>query len=195
MRLVATGLTAHGFDVHYPKHEDGRRLTIAGLPSMCCTITVDDLGTVQWEYWPKPGHQADPGQVVSLTLNVLAPGSNRTSQARTPDGDSLRAGVGQALRAAGLHVDIDVSTDRDTFTVAAEIVAASPLYPERGEIRIDDDGRITWECCYDTETVPAATIAETVVTILSHEMASGPTAGEIVQRPSNGQAGREPAGT
>jgi hypothetical protein len=76
MRLVGDGLAAGGFGVEYPEHEDEWRLTITGLPSMNCTIAVEDYGTVRWQYWPKPGYQADPGQVVSLVLNVLAPGSN-----------------------------------------------------------------------------------------------------------------------
>jgi hypothetical protein len=90
--------------------------------------------------------------------------------------------VGQALRAAGLDVDIDVCTDQDTFTVTAEIVAVNSVNPERGEIRVDDYGRVTWECGYDTEAVPAGTIAETAVSILSHEMADSSVTDEIIEQ-------------
>jgi hypothetical protein len=190
MRLVAAGLAGRGFDVHYAEHEDGRRLTITGLPSMKCTLTVDDDGTVRWQYWPEPGHQADPGRVANLALNVLVPDSDHSTHTTAPDGDSLRLGVGQALRAAGLDVDIDVYTDQDTFTVTAEIVAVNPVNPERGEIRIDDSARITWECGYDTEAVPVGTIAETVVSILSNEIVGGSAIGEDVQRASDDQACR-----
>jgi hypothetical protein len=175
MRLVGDGLTARGHAVQYPGHEDERRLRITSLPTMNCMVTVDDSGAVYWEYWPKPGYQLDPGQVVSLALNVLAPGGESSPQTSAPDGSSRRRSVGQALRGAALDVELDVYADQGTFTVTAEIVAVNPHEPGRGELRIEDSGYITWENVYNTVAVPAGAIAEMIVNIPSHQLARSNT--------------------
>jgi hypothetical protein len=73
---------------------------------------------------------------------------------------------------AGLAVDMKVYPDLDAYEVIVEIIVTNPDHRERGEIRISDDGAITWECDYGAYNgAGTGDIAETVARILTHEIA------------------------
>jgi hypothetical protein len=188
MRLVAGGLTAHGFEVHSPEYDDERRLTITGLKDIRCWIIVDDDGHVECEYVPQCGREADPAKVASLVMNRLASDRQEpyctAGKPRAP-GLPLMCVVGRELKAAGLDVGMNVYPDLDDYDVVAEIVVTNPGHRERGKIRISGDGAITWERDYGdgngASSGDIAETAETVASILTHEIAGISTAAGVPQ--------------
>jgi hypothetical protein len=175
MRMVAGGLTAHGFEVRSPEYDDERRLTITNLKDMHCWIIVDDCGHIECGYVPQRGCEADPAMVTSLVINRLADDGQecyRTAAKPRVPGLPMRCVVGQELKAAGLDVGMNVYEDLVAYEVVAEIVVTNPGHRERGEIRISDDGAITWERDYGDENgAGTGRIAETVASTLTREIA------------------------
>lgn len=55
--------------------------------------------------------------------------------------------------------------DRECYDVTAEVVVTNPARPERGMVRIADDGTIRWECDYDQIPDGAIAVADTTATV------------------------------
>jgi hypothetical protein len=147
MRLVAGGLAARGFEIRSSGHEADRRLMITGLKDANGWVLVEDCGEIECEYVPQSGRTADPAVLTSLAKSLLGSDSEeRHPAARKPHMQdlTLKGIVGRELKAAGFDVDLDVCEDLDAYEVRAEIVVMNPGKPERGEIRISDDGEVTW---------------------------------------------------
>ncbi len=47
------------------------------------------------------------------------------------------------------------------------IVVTNPARPERGQVRVSDDGDVTWECSYYYDDSDAAQIADAVVGVFT----------------------------
>jgi hypothetical protein len=173
MRMVAGELIAHGFEVRSPEYDDERRLTITNLKDMRCWLIIEDCGYVECECVPQPSHDNDPTMLIGMVKNVLASDSEkRYHVAERPRmrNLSLKGIVGHELKAAGLDVGLDVYEDLDSYEVTAEIVVTNPGKPERGEIRISDEGAVTWECDPGEGGTDAGEITETAVSIITHEV-------------------------
>jgi len=171
MRAVAEKLAAHGFGVRSPEWEESRRLTITNAESARCELTVEDGGSVRWDYRPRGGRATDPAEMTALVTRVLgAIDTGGEAGTRARPGVSLKGVVGGALDARGLKVGMAVYEDPVFYDVSAEIVVTNPARPERGQVRVSDDGDVTWECCYydDSDT---AEIADAVVGIFTDGIA------------------------
>jgi hypothetical protein len=192
MRMVADGLTAHGFEVRIPVRGDERRLTITSLKDTRCAIIVEDWGEVELEYRPPPGHDTDPALITRLVKNLLASSSEecqRTAGVPHVPGLSLIGIVGREARAAGLEAELDVCQDRDYFEVSAEIIVTNPRCHRRGQIRVSGDGGIRWACNWREDGCTGyGEIAETVASILARELAVIGTAPGTPRDAGDGQA-------
>lgn len=60
----------NGFNVRLPEWEDACRLVII-RPGGRCELSVDDCGSVELDYSPQPGGEADPKQLADLATMLL----------------------------------------------------------------------------------------------------------------------------
>jgi hypothetical protein len=153
MRLVADGLAGNGYEVGLPEFDDGRRLSIA-TPAAQCALTVEDNGSVVGDWKPTAGSAADPLDLADLASALL---TGRAEQARW-EGDcggradlTLKGRVGRELRARGLRVGLEVYPDELAFEAHVAIVVTAPGTDLDGEVRVSDDGRLSWERDYAAE--------------------------------------------
>jgi hypothetical protein len=184
MDVVAETLTAHGFDVRGPDWEDSRLLKVMGLRDTTCEITVEDSGFVTWEYRPGAGDCIDPDKITGRVMHLLTSGERPRWHGRAAPGAGLKGLVGCRLKAMGLRVCLDVYEDHDTYDVVAEIIVTNPGRPERGQVRVSDDGALMWECGYDEDTSDTAAVVGAIVTVLAGDIADG-----CVQRGERGGDG------
>jgi hypothetical protein len=170
MRAVAEKLAARGYDVRRPDCDDGRCLTVTNAESASFELIVDDCGSVTLDYGPTSGRDTHPAVITELVLRVL--GADDTEQGehgtRPHPGASLKGVVGRALDARGMDIRLVVYEDLFSYLVDAEVVAANPARPDRGQVRVSDDGDITWECFYrDFADGNTEKIADTIVGVIS----------------------------
>lgn len=166
MRAVAEKLAARGFGVRSPDWEESRRLTITSAERARCELTVEDGGSVRWDYRPSRGGGTDPAEMTGQVLRVLGAADTGEPRTKARPGVSLKGVVGRALAAHGLKVGMEVYEDPDFYDVGAEIVVINPARPERGQVRVSDDGDITWEFRY-YDDCDAGQIADAVVGIFT----------------------------
>ncbi|HEY2577311.1 MAG TPA: hypothetical protein VGI74_13480 [Streptosporangiaceae bacterium] len=153
MRLVAGGLAGNGYEASLPECDDGRCLSIAS-PAAQCALTVDDWGSVVLEWNPVAGSAVDPLEVADLASALLT-GRAGLGQWES-DGDSrpdltLKGRVGRELRARGLQAELEVYPDEMAFEAHIEIVASDPGTDPDAEVRVADDGWLSWERDYGAE--------------------------------------------
>lgn len=169
MRLIAAGLTDIGLTPRLIDDPDDRYLTIPWMHGKCL-LAITDWGHVEWEYHPRNSAVPDPQWLASHAVALLsgsaaAPGGpdNASSRESLPH----RARVGLELKARGFDVALDVITDMEYLEVYAEIVATVPGSAKTAEVRIADDGTVTWTRNYwaDSATDWAA-LAEEIMTTL-----------------------------
>lgn len=157
LRLVAEGLTAHGFDVCPPEREGGCRMAI-GCEGARCAVSVTELGDVEWECWPPAGGEADPKQAADIAATLLtgqAQDYPRLGDGYGHDTVTFKGVVGLELKARGFDVGLEVYEDEDYFDARAEIVVTSPDSGGEATVHVTDDGSITWTRDYWAE---AATV-------------------------------------
>jgi hypothetical protein len=166
MRAVAEKLATCGFGVRSPEREGSRRLTITSAERARCELTVEDGGSVRWDYRPRSGRRTDPAEMTRQVLRVLGAADTGQPRPRACPGVSLKGVVGRALAAHGLKVGMEVYEDPDCYDVGAAIVVTNPALPERGQVRVSDDGDITWECRYYDDS-DAGQIADAVAVVFT----------------------------
>lgn len=168
MRAVAQMLTERGFDARRPEHEESRRLTVTSARSARCEIDVYDADGIRWEYSPGAGGSAEPAEISGVVRRVLD--ADKTPLAGPGTGpsrvDTLKGAVACEMRARGLNADLDVYEDHERYDVVAEVVLTNPAKPERGVVRVTDDGVIRWEYDYGEIPVSLAVIADTTADVL-----------------------------
>jgi hypothetical protein len=157
LRLVAEGLTAHGFDVRPPERDGGCRMAI-GCEGVRCAVAVSDWGDVEWECWPQADYEADPKQTADMAATLLT--GQARDYPRLGDGYghetvTFKGIVGLELKARGFDVGLEVYEDEDYFDAQAEIVVTSPDPGDGATVHVTDDGSITWTRDYWAE---AATV-------------------------------------
>jgi hypothetical protein len=159
MHLVADGLAGKGYEVGLPEFDDERRLSVAS-PVARCALTVEDSGAVVCDWKPAAGSAIDPLALADLTSALLTGQAGRAGQARWESDDADRADltlkgrVGRELQARGLRVGLEVYPDELAFEAHTAIVASAPDDDEDAEVRVTDDGRLSWE--RDYAQAPAA---------------------------------------
>ncbi len=194
MRLVAEGMKADGFTVHFPAREDERRICIDRRGGRC-DLLVSDSGLVEWECVPWASSAADPKLTADIAAFLLTGNDEdypRQAAGGNPRGMPFRGIVGNELRARGFDVRLDVYQDGARFEVFADILATSPVHHLNASVRISDNGAIAWErdYCHEATAItgspeyfPALAdpgeLADSIVTTVARAIAlsSGTSAG------------------
>jgi hypothetical protein len=158
MRLVAAGLAQCGWGPGVAGIKNGRRLPIT-VPGAQCALTIDDSGLVVWEWHPAAGGAVDPRELAELACALLTGRVGRYPLLGDGYGPTitLKGAVGRELKARGLTVGLELYEDSLFFDVNAGIVASWPGGGQGAEVRVTDDGRLTWE--YDCEVGAGAVLA------------------------------------
>jgi hypothetical protein len=148
LALVAAGLAARGVPGGYCHQEDGGcLLRVTGLAGRHCTVIADDSGYVLADCWPAGPRCPDPAVLAATVMRVLGDREDWQPGPPVTDPDlALLGRVGLALRAGGLAVRLDVQADERNLEVCAQVVVTSAGQPGRGQVRIGDDGALSWEC-------------------------------------------------
>jgi hypothetical protein len=174
MRQVGEGLALTGLDVR-PYRDDGSSQVDIGCRAGHCTLWASDFGTAEWEY--QPAQDADPGLAADLAAILL---TGHAEACPHPPLDPRRPHltfkgiVGLDLRARGLDVELAVYPEEDVLSVAAGIVITSPAGPGGGmQVRVTDDGHLTWKRDYQPGEPAVAAIVETVTRAISRLHAAG----------------------
>jgi hypothetical protein len=176
MRLVGSGLEAHGFDIEYKKVRDpalgaGSTLTFGGLEGMRCWVSVANDGLVEWEWFPEHPRLADAGRIGNLVVSVLA-GRNvdcsRDIDKKLPTDLVLKGTVAHYLKASGLQVSLDVYEDTDLYEATSEISVTSP--DSDLKVSVGDDGAVIWQHDFwpDYPDGDIEHIAKTIVGTVAH---------------------------
>jgi len=146
MRLLAGLLAERGVNVRGPDRADSRRLTVTSARQTRCEITVDDDGGIYWECLPSSGSDTEPAELCGIVLRILGAHDRPVVRAsRFSGGYTLKGAVARAVHERGLRADLEVYEDLDMYHVVAEVVLANPAKPERGLVRVTDDGAVRWE--------------------------------------------------
>jgi hypothetical protein len=146
MRMVAAGLAEAGYEVWLPDHPDDRCLVVMWRRARCL-LTVTDWGQAEWEYRPRNSVVPAPRWLAALTAALL---TGQAGTASAPKGAQDRAGLssralaGLELRARGFDITLDVVTDTECLEAYAEIVVTVPGCAEAADVRITDEGTVTW---------------------------------------------------
>jgi hypothetical protein len=184
LRLVTDELAGAGLDVRPPADADGCRLDIA-IPGARCTLAVGDCGSAEWEYCPWSADDADPDLTADLATVLLTGRSGpqpRLGSGHQRENVTFKGIVGLELKARGLDVELAVYCDETAFNVIAEVIATVPGLGG-GQVRVADDGGLTWTRDYWAEAAalilapglrgqaadPAA-IASSVVEVVARAM-------------------------
>lgn len=167
MRVVTQMLSEHGFDVRVPMHEDSRHLTVTDARSTRCEIDVYDDEGIVWEYFPGDGGNAKAEEISGVVRHVLdadkTPPAGLSMLRQT---DTLKGTVAREMRARGLQADLKVYEDHEEYDVVVEVVLTNPAKPERGLVRLTDDGVIRWECESGGMPGGATVIADATASVL-----------------------------
>lgn len=166
MRLMAGMLAERGFDVRGPEYEESRLLTITNVKRARCEISVHDDEGVVWEYFPLAGGDTESAEISSIVLRILGADENPCRELDTRMHLTLKGAVAREMRARGLKADLNVYENEEQYDVVAEVVLSNPAKPERGLVRLTDDGVILWECDHGGIAERAAVIVGTTADVL-----------------------------
>ena len=146
---IADALTSQGFDIRDPNQPGSSFLQITNAPGALSELTIYDSGHIDWEYRSRDGSQSNPSVLAAMTLRILStdPGTSSPVPVARDPRMTLKGQVGRALADQGMQVRLDVlDEDEQLFEVYAEITITNPASPDRGTIRIADDGPLWWRC-------------------------------------------------
>jgi hypothetical protein len=168
MRVMAEMLAKRGLDVYSPEREEARLLTVANATQARCEIGVQDNGRVLWHYFPWAGADTEPAEISGMVLRMLDAdtGDSAGQYAHFHKGATLKGAVAREIKARGMDADMEVYEDELFYDVVAEVVLTNPAKPERGLVRVTDDGAILWECDHGEKPERAAAIADTTADVL-----------------------------
>jgi hypothetical protein len=194
IRLVADGLAGCGLDVRLSDPEGSAQLTIACEAGQC-VLWVNDWGYAEWDYRPRSKDEADPGLTADMATALL---TGRAGQHECLAGGNRRHDitfkgiVGRELMARGLAVGLAVYEDEDYFDVLAEIVITTPGSQDGAEVRVSDDGCLTWTRDYCGQTAAIMSEPESCGWITSPASMAASVVGTITPAlPCLCRAGRE----
>jgi hypothetical protein len=154
IRLVADGLAGCGLEVRLSGPEGAARLDITCEAGQC-RLSVNDWASAEWDYTPRSKNEADPALTADLATALL---TGRLDRYPRPAGGYRREGitfkgiVGRELKARGLDVGLEVYEDEDYFDAHAEIIVTNPGGQDDAQVRVTDEGCLTWTRDYWGQT-------------------------------------------
>ena len=140
---IADELTASGYSVHDPGC-----LKIINARGAICDLTMTASGLLTWEYRSSEGSHIDPAQLTSMVTAILDhPG---IASAHRSSGATITSAIAKAVALDGLRVRLDV-LDEDTalYETYSELTIINPAKPDRGTVRVTDDGALYWHSNLD----------------------------------------------
>jgi hypothetical protein len=147
LHLIAAGLSARNLPIRYTHDQEEGLLRITGLAGRYCTVIADDSSYVLVDCWPAGPPAPRAAALAATAMRIVGDHDDWRPGDPVSDPDlTLLSRVGLALRAAGLTVRLNVLADEKNLEVFTQITVTHPRRPERGQLRIGDDGTITWEC-------------------------------------------------
>jgi hypothetical protein len=149
VEVIADRLTDQGFDVTSPAWDHDSYLTVTNAPGALCGLTLTDDGDASWEYRFCDGRAADPAQVIAVVLDLLLADdtANPDVSVVRPQGVTIQDSAGRALAEQGMRVRTKVGGLEDGFGDSyTEIEVDNPARPDRGTVRVNDDGALWWDC-------------------------------------------------
>jgi transcriptional regulator with XRE-family HTH domain len=147
--VIADALSMRDFDICEPGQPGSAFLQVTNVCGARCELTVYDSGRLDWEYRHQDGDRSDPCLLAAMTLRLLGGDHPRTGSAHVTHHpqQTLKGQVGRAAADQGMQVCQNVlDKDAQLFEVYAEIPVTNPARPDRGTVRIADDGLICWHC-------------------------------------------------
>jgi hypothetical protein len=170
MRMMANMLAGRGLEVRSLDDDESRRLIVIDARHVRCKIDVEDDQSIVWEYDPPEGGDTEPAELSAMALRLLD--AHKTLPETEPGlhpraGVSLKGAVRHDIRAHGLKASLAVYEDEEAYDVITEVVLVNPAKPERGLVRVTDDGFICWECDYGEMTDGATAIVDTTADALA----------------------------
>jgi hypothetical protein len=147
--VIADEFTSHDLSVRNPAWEGAQHLAVTNVPGTLCHVSVAADGLVEWELWPCEGRRADPACTAMMVLGIL--GAGVANVALVPATSfrcavSFKGAAGRILAGHGMRVVVRADPDQDVFEVYSDIEVTNPVRPERGTVRVADDGSLTWRC-------------------------------------------------
>lgn len=123
-------------------------LAITNALGALCSVGITDHGSVTWEYRSVDGKHVDPGQLVTMTLELLDPAEHRSPRATAAHRPSpaIYAAVAEMLTDQGMAATpmvIGEVPDGGCYAFAQTTVT-NPAEPGRGIIEATDDGDLLW---------------------------------------------------
>jgi hypothetical protein len=169
-RVVARMLAERGLDVRCLDEEDCPLLLVTGEGRGKCDIDAEDGEGIVWQYFPSGESAARPVEISGVVLRVL--GRDGMSAAwpgtRVARGETLKGAVARVVRAQGLKAELKVYQDLVAWDIAAvEVVLTNPGMPERGLVRLTDDGMVRWEPGWGEMQQDAAEVVGATVDVLA----------------------------
>jgi hypothetical protein len=146
---VAVGLAAHGIEVRTPTSEKCCFLRVMNVPSTVADLTVWRNGIADLDYHVYDGDPHNPSRLAAVTLAVLS--SDDASADLAGTGRLARFtgmdNVGRVAAEHGLAVASGLlDPDDDSSGACTVTTIAHPDRPNRGTVRIVDDGGLWWRC-------------------------------------------------
>jgi hypothetical protein len=147
-RLVIDTLAGEGFGTQTREWEELWNLTITGARHGRSCLTVGDDGYLRWDYEPGPGPDTSPAALAALALRLLGAAGSPRRPVRDDAYPALllKGAVGRLLEERGMKVGLLSFEDLESFEVVAEIEVMNPARPQRGKVRITDNGDVEWIC-------------------------------------------------
>jgi hypothetical protein len=139
-------LNVQGFDVSTFTSLDCGYLKITSVWATVADLTIFRNGTIDFDYHRFDGNPHDPGEMTAITLAILHDDDRGGEAARYPHLSFLFS-IARAALEQGLTVELDsVDPANAYWRITDEVAVTNPGRPERGTIRITDDGALWWRC-------------------------------------------------
>ena len=147
---IADEFTASGFSAHDPAGNGSACLKLANARGALVDMSIASIGTRILEYRSCDGKHVDARRVAGIVLDILSPVSEHRDfiAAMNPAVMTLKGAVGVIAARHGLQVSLSVlGDDIEFFETYAEINVINLARPDRGTVRVNDDGALYWHYC------------------------------------------------
>jgi hypothetical protein len=169
VHAIAERLTERGLTVRARDSYDGRPLTVTSTRKAACDVLYSDDCYFTCEYTSRRRRRTSPVDTARIVARML--GADYTSPgqyAHLHRGVTPAGAVGREMRARGLTVILNVLEDDEIFSVVASLAISNPKLRGRGEVHLEDNYWVYWECYGDEIAGGPAELADTVADVLTH---------------------------
>lgn len=135
-----------GFDVSTFTSLECGYLKITSVWATVADLTIFRNGIADFDYHCFDGNPHDPGELTAITLAILHDDDRGGEAARYPHLDFLFS-VGRSAIEQGLRVAFGTLDPVNAYwRISDEVKIFHPDRPERGTVRVTEDGALWWRC-------------------------------------------------